>query len=192
MFDMSLAENIYKPELLPRQGERNAWLFAILAGIALGILHLQGIVPLFSWIFALFLVFSALSISLGNWMDRRTVLRISETGLSFENGLRNVHLAWPQINEVRIVPARWGEQIQVIGEQSHFSFNTLGELQFKGDNRTKVGFAGGQEILKRNLEIWRSDQKTTKRPVHFLFARLKPPAVRTGRACRKDSRRVFS
>lgn len=144
-------ESTYRPELLPRQGEINAWLFALLASLALGLLHQQGVVPVFSWIFVIFLLVSALSISLGNWMDRRTVLRLASDGVAFENGLRRVHLMWPQINEVRIRPARWGEQIQVIGEQSHFSFNTLGELQFKGENRAKVGFAQGEEILKEIL-----------------------------------------
>jgi hypothetical protein len=144
-------ERTYRPELLPRQGEINAWLFALLASLALGLLHQQGVVPVFSWIFVIFLLVSALSISLGNWMDRRTILRIAADCVSFENGLRRVSLTWPQINEVRIRPARWGEQIQVIGEQSHFSFNTLGELQFKGENRAKVGFVQGQEILKEIL-----------------------------------------
>jgi len=144
-------ERTYRPELLPRQGEINAWLFALLASLALGLLHQQGVVPVFSWIFVIFLLVSALSISLGNWMDRRTILRIAADGVSFENGLRRVSLTWSQIDEVRIRPARWGEQIQVIGEQSHFSFNTLGELQFKGENRAKVGFGQGQEILKEIL-----------------------------------------
>lgn len=149
---MQPEERTYRPELLPRQGEINAWLFVLLAGLALGLLHQQGVVPVFSWIFVIFLLISALSISLGNWMDRRTVLRLASDGVAFENGLRRVRLTWPQINEVRIRPARWGEQIQVIGEQAHFSFNTLGELQFKGENRTKVGFVQGQEILKEILQ----------------------------------------
>jgi hypothetical protein len=148
---MPLEERTYHPELLPRQGEINAWLFALLAGLALGLLHLQGVVPVFSWIFVLFLLVSALSISLGNWMDRHTTLRLSAEGVSFENGLRRVHLTWAEITEVRVAPARWGEQVQVIGEQAHFSFSTLGELQFRGQNRTKVGFAQGQEILKEIL-----------------------------------------
>jgi uncharacterized membrane-anchored protein len=149
---MPSQEQTYRPELLPRQGERNAWVFALLAGLALGLLHQQGVVPVFSWIFVIFLLVSALSISLGNWMDRRTSLRIAVDGVAFENGLRSVQLGWAEIKEVRIYPARWGEKIQVLGEQSHFSFNTLGELQFKGENRTKVGFAQGQEILKEILK----------------------------------------
>jgi hypothetical protein len=156
---MSDQERTYRPELLPRQGERNAWLFALLASLALGLLHQQGVVPVFSWIFVIFLLLSAMSISLGNWMDRRTALRLAADGVSFENGLRSVSLSWTQINEVRIHPTRWGEKIQVLGEQSHFSFNTLGELQFNGKNRTKVGFAQGQEILK---EILRASGLTKK------------------------------
>jgi hypothetical protein len=149
---MSDEERVFRPELLPRQGERNAWLFALLAGIALAILHLQGVVPVFSWILVIFLFVSALSISLGNWMDRRTILRLSPAQVSFENGLRHVTLTWDKVNEVRIVPARWGEQVQVIGEKAHFSFSTLGELQFQGQNRTKVGFAQGQAILASILK----------------------------------------
>ena len=145
-------ERTYRPELLPRQGERNAWILAILASLALFLLNLQGVVPFFSWIFVIFLVVSALSISLGNWMDRHTSLRLSADGTAFENGLRRVKLAWTEINEISILPARWGEQIHVIGAQAHFTFNTLGELQFKGENRTKVGFAQGQEILKEILK----------------------------------------
>lgn len=145
-------EQTYRPELLPRQGERNAWLFTVVASLALGLLHLQGVVPFFSWIFVIFLLLSALSISLGNWMDRRTSLCLFSEGVSFENGLRHVKLSWAEINEVRVLPARQGEQIHVVGVQSHFTFNTLGELQFKGENRTKVGFAQGQEILKEILK----------------------------------------
>lgn len=145
-------ERTYRPELLPRQGERNAWILALLASLALALLHFRGVVPFFSWIFVIFLVLSAASISLGNWMDRHTSLRLSADGTAFENGLRHVKMAWADINEVRILPARWGEQIHVIGAQTHFTFNTLGELQFKGENRTKVGFAQGQEILKEILK----------------------------------------
>ena len=156
---MSEQERVFRPELLPRQGERNAWIFAALSALALAILHFQGVVPIFSWILVIFLVFSAVSISFGNWMDRRTVLRLLPGQVSFENGLRHVSLDWDKINEVRILPARWGEQVQVIGAEAHFSFNMLGELQFKGENRTKVGFAQGQEILREILKASRLTKK---------------------------------
>jgi len=149
---MPNSEQAFRPELLSRQGERNAWLFALLASLALGLLQQQGVVLGFSWIFVIFLFIAALSISLGNWMDRRTVLRLAADGVSFENGLRSEQLGWTEIKEVRIHPARWGEKIQVLGEKSHFSFNTLGELQFQGKNRTRVGFAQGQKILKQILD----------------------------------------
>lgn len=149
---MFTEQRTYRPELLPRQGEVNAWLFAVLSGLALGILHFQGVVPVFSWIFVIFLLVSAISISFGNWMDRHTTLQLSEEGIAFQNGLRRVRLSWGNIQEIRILPARFGEQIHIIGEKAHFSFNTLGELQFKGETRAKVGFAQGQEILASILK----------------------------------------
>jgi hypothetical protein len=145
-------ERTHRPELLPRQGERNAWLFALLASLALGLLHLQGVVPVFSWIFVIFLLVSALSISLGNWMDRRTVLRLADDGVAFENGLRRVSLTWSQISEVRIRPTRWGEQIQVIGEQSHFSFNTLGSCNSKARIAPKLALLRDRKSLKKSCK----------------------------------------
>lgn len=35
----------------------------------------------------------------------------------------------------------------MIGKSSHFSFNTLGEVQFRGELRGRTGFAQGEAIL---------------------------------------------
>jgi hypothetical protein len=35
----------------------------------------------------------------------------------------------------------------VIGEQAHFAFSTLGEMQFRGQVRARTGFAEGKLIL---------------------------------------------
>lgn len=142
-----LEQETFTPELLPRRGEWNAWVFALAATVGLFIIQTWAIVPAWVWLFVGFLYFSALSISLGNWMDRRTRLSIFPDGVAYENGLRRARLAWNEIQKVRVLPARWGRTVQVIGESSHFSFNTLGEIKFRGELRGRTGFVQGEAIL---------------------------------------------
>lgn len=138
---------IFTPELLPRRGEWNAWAFALTATVGLVIIRTWAIVPAWVWLFIGFLYFSALSISLGNWMDRHTRLTLFPNGVAYENGLRRARLGWDEIQNVRVSPARWGKTAQVIGESSHFSFTTLGEVKFRGELRGRTGFAQGDAIL---------------------------------------------
>jgi len=137
----------YIPELLPRRGEITAWALAVVALFGLYFLSLRQDVPFWAWFFVAFLTFSAGSISLGNWMDRRTFIRIEPAGVVFENGLRKPQLAWEAIQNVRSAPSRWGFSVQVIGSQSHFSFSTLGEMKFQGQVRGRTGFVEGDAIF---------------------------------------------
>jgi hypothetical protein len=137
----------YTPELLPRRGEFTAWALTIASALGLYFLAGSNPVPFPVWFFVVFFAFSAASISLGNWMDRRTFICIGSNGLIFENGLRTIHLAWIEIEEVRTSRVRWGISVQVIGAQAHFAFSTLGEMQFRGKVRVRTGFADGKLIL---------------------------------------------
>ncbi|HEY3312108.1 MAG TPA: hypothetical protein VGK00_10745 [Anaerolineales bacterium] len=137
----------YTPELLSRQAEFSAWALAAAAGFGLYFLSLRTALPFWAWFLFIILAFSAASISLGNWMDRKTYIRLENDGVTYENGLRKAHLTWDMILEVRTAPARWGTSVQVIGPQSHFAFSTLGEMQFQGQVRGRTGFAAGKEIL---------------------------------------------
>ena len=138
----------FRPELMPRRGEMNAWLLAVAAAASLLILNQTlEIVPGWTWVFCGFLTFSALSISFGNWMDRKTYIALEANGINFENGLRHVRLSWHEVQKVAVLPARWGKSVQVVGEKSHFDFKTLGEVNFQGEMRGRTGFADGQAIL---------------------------------------------
>ena len=149
----------FRPELMPRRGEMNAWLMMLAATVGLFVLNQTlDIVPGWTWVFCGFLAFSAVSISLGNWMDRKTRLRLDADGISFENGLRRVRLSWPEVQKVAVLPSRWGRAVQVVGEKSHFDFKTLGEVHFQGEMRGRTGFVEGQTILdiilrKTGLEL---------------------------------------
>lgn len=137
----------FTPELLSRQGERNAWIFALASTIGLVLIRTWAIVPSWVWLFVGFLYFSALAISLGNWMDRHTRLTLFPKGVAYENGLRRVRLGWNEIQQIRVLPDRWGRKVEVIGNTAHFSFKTLGEVQFRGETRGRTGFAQGDAIL---------------------------------------------
>ena len=139
--------NTYKPEILSRQGEATAWALAAAAVLGLFFLSQRAQIPYWAWFLFAILMFSAASMSLGNWMDRKTVIVLTDNGAQFDNGLRKTQLNWENIREVRTAPARWGTSVQVIGEQTHFSFSTLGEMQFQGQVRGKTGFEAGKEIM---------------------------------------------
>lgn len=140
----------YRPELLPRRGEWIAWGCAALVGVGWIILVLsrQRVLPAMIFL-EIFLIFAALSISLGNWMDRKSVIRTDTAGLEFQNGLRNIRLAWSQVKEVRVNPSQWGKKVQVIGEGAYFAFRTLGEVKVQEQVKGRLGFENGEEILRQ-------------------------------------------
>lgn len=129
-----------------------AWLAGI--GMLVGLFFATarwGSVSFVFWLFAAFLLFSALSISLGNWMDRRSVIRLDSDGIAFQNGIRSVRLTWPEVQNVAVVPTRLGKRVQVQSAQSHFTYKTMGESTF-GTQQFRTGFADGQEILETVLK----------------------------------------
>jgi hypothetical protein len=144
-----------RPETTSRRSEMTAWLLALTVFLTIAILNWQlDTVPFVAWSFGGFLLFAALSISLGNWVDRNTVMSLDLNGIAFENGLRQVALSWQEVKKVNVIPARWGKTVQVIGDKAHFEFRTLGEVEYKGEVQGKVGFVEGeaalQEILKQS------------------------------------------
>lgn len=149
----------YEPELISRRGEAIAWACALL--VALGILVLIFSGQPVTWLVALLeaiLLATAALISLGNWSDRKTALRLDERGIEFRNGLRQAQLSWTEVIEVRVTPSPWGNKVEVYGEMKHFSFRTLAEVKVRGELKGRFGFVRGEEILRQivlrsNLEI---------------------------------------
>jgi len=150
---MANEARLYKPELLQRRGEVIAWGLTSLSW--LGVFILRSLDVTLAWVifFPSLLLLAVLSISLGNWMDRHTLLQMDANGIAFENGLRRVRFAWNEINEVQVVPAIWGETIHVLGAQAHFRFNTLGEVRYRGELRGRTGFSQGREIFQTILRM---------------------------------------
>lgn len=143
----------FTPELVSRRGEMIAWgstLLVCLAWITLSQVgqRIHIAVPML----ALILLLASLSISLGNWMDRKTLISIDSESISFRNGLRKVQFQWEDIQQVRVTPSTWGDKVHVIGNQAHFEFRTLGEVKVQGEIKGRMGFSEGNLILERILK----------------------------------------
>ena len=147
------AQTIFRPELLSRRGESIAWGTSILVFMGWLILSLNGRqVPFAVPFLGIILVLAALAISLGNWMDRKTELRLDAGGVTYKNGLRCAALKWNEINEIRVFPSKWGKKVHVLGAAAHFNFRTLGEVKVQDEVKGRMGFAEGDKILSVMLE----------------------------------------
>jgi len=138
----------FHPELNTPRGELIAWGSTLLVAAGWITLALSGSrVPGSVSFLGVVLLLVALSISLGNWMDRQTSLRLGPEGVHFCNGLRDVRLGWDEIRQVQVFPGRWGKRVSVIGPASHFEFRTLGEVTVQGEVKGRMGFVEGERIL---------------------------------------------
>jgi hypothetical protein len=143
----------YRPELLSRRGEIISWSLGLVVTAAWILLRVYGqkviwLMPLL----AIFLLLSGASISLGNWVDRHTVIKIDPDRVIFDNGLRHTDLAWGEIQKVQVTAAGWGKKVSVIGLNSHFEFRTLGEVKVSGEVKGRMGFSAGDGILSHILQ----------------------------------------
>jgi len=151
--DMENLVGEHRSELTTRRGELFAWLSALLALAGWLILDLTGrrVLPGVPFL-TVFLWLAALTISLGNWMDRRSRIRIQPGGIVFDNGLRHAELGWGEISQVQVFDSQWGRKVRVLGQKAHFDFRTLGEVKVQGEVKGRLGFADGEAILGLILE----------------------------------------
>lgn len=138
----------FRPVLTNRNGEVLAWLAALSLGAAAIALRGQGGVFTGSLPYlAGFVGLVAAGISLSNWMDRQTVLRLDDRGVFFTNGLRRVSLSWDQIDQISIFSGALGKRVQVVGGVQHFEFRYLSEVAVLGSSQGRLGFPDGVTIL---------------------------------------------
>ncbi len=140
----------FRPEQMSRRGEGILWALALVSLAAPITLWAQGR-PVSAWSLAFvgLMLLSAGSISLGNWVDRNTVITLEPDGLAFRNGLRTVRLAWEQVQSMQVNPSRWGDQAMVVGPEGQFSFRMMSEISRKGEVRNRMGFAQGGFIIEQ-------------------------------------------
>lgn len=170
----SAATQEYRPVLTSRVGEGLAWLAALslgAAGIAIpSRVGLLGTLPFLTGIVGLI----AAGISLSNWMDRQTVLRLTPQGVFFTNGLRRVALDWDKIQQISVFTGSLGKKVQVVGGVEHFEFRFLSEVELLGRAQGQLGFPDGAAILAAILQrsgLQRAQSGTPGTPDTVYYAR---------------------
>ena len=148
-----LEHRVFTPELVSRRSEAIAWGSAVMVnGAWLLLIVFNQSMSFWLPILGIPLLLIAIGISLGNWMDRKTILRMDVNGVNFSNGLRHADLRWNEVKEVRVLPAQWGKKVQVFGEEAYFAFHTLGEITSNGKVLGRTGFIDGDWILAQILD----------------------------------------
>ena len=151
MCAMSVQE--FRPEGSTTTEVRNAGLLAFAALVMMIFLNNRlDRVPVAAWVFFGFILLAGLSTLLSHWVDKHTVLRLDGSRVSFTNGMRDVSLAWHEIETIDVVPLKWGRSVQVMGNGTQFQFRTLAEVQYQGKIRGRLGFADGEAVLQHILE----------------------------------------
>lgn len=163
---------VFHPEMLSRRGELTAWGMALVFLAMWLFLRANGkdvwaALPVFGFL----LLLAALSISLGNWMDRTTLLRLDAEGVEFHNILRHVRFDWDDIRQVRLSPATWSRRVEVFSLRGRFTFHTLGEIRYQGEVRGRVGFAQGDDILREIVQACHLKFVADKRPGYSYYTR---------------------
>ena len=97
-------------------------------------------------------MFSGAAMTLGNWMNRNTILMMSDSGINFENGIQKVNFGWENIHRVEVHSRRVNDKIIVVGEDGHkFGIDMFNELFLNNKSGGVVGFREGEKILETIL-----------------------------------------
>ena len=132
-----------------RRGEWIAWALAALSLISIVIIQELGVeIGIGSWLFIVLLFSMALIISIGNWMNRKTLIVVNGTGIRYGNGLRDVFLPWDTIDSIEVIPADWGKHVFIQGTHARFAFRTGAVVEWKGRFQEHVGMINGETLLE--------------------------------------------
>lgn len=142
-----------KPVLNSRRNEFIAWLFSVVLLVAV-LVTSRNRIELYTWFYigVALVSLAAVVLSLNNWIERNTLLRIDQQGVAYASPLRSLALGWEQIEKMRVVRSVLNKKIYVFGERSFFSFHTLAEGKVGGRVKARMGFAEGEQILQIILE----------------------------------------
>jgi hypothetical protein len=160
----------FKPLLTPRRSELTAWGLTVLMSLVVIFAPLKGLGKSGGMIFLVFLGFSAVMMSVGNWVERNTYLRIEDDRVTYYNGAKEVSLGWEEITRVEVLSSRFGDRIIVSSESAGFRYQSLGNINMNGKISGRVGFEHGEQILEMILEqsgLARAERRQTDRSYYY-------------------------
>jgi hypothetical protein len=144
----SATTRTYRPALLSRRTEVIGWILFVLALVGALVSGRYTQLPTWVYIGAGVSFIVAAGLSLGSWMDRRTVLEFWEEDLEFRNGLRNIKLGWRDVQSMQLRRSPMGDGVQVSGGRGRFKFTVSGGVRLPDTRQGRFGFANGDEIIK--------------------------------------------
>ena len=140
-------QETFRPIPPNRRGELVAWLSALTVTLSIVILHLlRGSVPCYAFGILVFLFTASLLISYGNWMESRTSIQVSETGIRFASPVRRLSFSWPDIDCLAALKTRVGWRVMVEGEQGSFTFRTGGKIAIGSLEAPLTGYPDGERL----------------------------------------------
>ena len=149
----------FRPLIENRRTELFAWILAVIMILSTWLFPATtSIGQLFTVLLVGFFSLSAILITFGNWLERHTLLVLTDTGIEYKNGIHHVQINWREIKEVRIYPSGKGSKVVVYSDYEHLSFQTQTEVLKDGKVKIRYGFEKGEEILKMILQ--RSDLRS--------------------------------
>jgi hypothetical protein len=139
----------YKPVMNSRRSEVLAWIFSICIVLVLFVLPSSGFFRIAGFVLATFFTFSAIVMSLGNWVSRKTELRMYDEFLWLDNGIRVTTIRWEDIDCLEVFPGRFNDKIIVNSDSSNrLSFDVIKANVESGEAINIAGFKERDIILE--------------------------------------------
>jgi len=144
------AKKTYRIITLNRSGERVAWLLVLTLGILDAVLLSRvGNISLVALIFTILFLLAALASSFSNWLERNTVITVSESGLVYQTPLRRLEMMWGEIDSLRLTRRGAGWYVMVVGDQGVFTFQTPTSIKGSFGREVKTGIEDGEQLAAR-------------------------------------------
>ena len=137
----------YRPAPVDRRGERVGWLLSLaLAGGLLLLQRFSGGIAWLGLVFLALLVALAALVSIGNWLEAGTSIRIDAQAIEERTPLRSVRLGWGEVDEMWTWPASRGWRILLRGTGGQILFRTGERMSFPRGAELRLGFPEGEQM----------------------------------------------
>ncbi|TAK14220.1 MAG: hypothetical protein EPO32_02555 [Anaerolineae bacterium] len=163
-------------ELRPIPGSRRpelmSWGLAVLLFGMLAIARPEAQVVIFgAWALGLFFGLSALVMTLGNWLERNTLMILRLNGITLRQPVQSVMLNWQEVDRVEVQQGPNGERVFVRGGERHFSYRPATRVEIRGKIRDQYGFENSEKILKTILTMAKLPNTPSQLANGYSYAR---------------------